>query len=162
MQSFSEGGGDHKIRNFYIQLNKDYIHQPFTTQKSPRFESIRIDRYFRLVLISITDKPDRNASPNLIGRNVLVHHGTRPDDSTVTDCHRFCEYGIASDIYIPPNMNFTPVIGMLFQIPDIIIMRKQNASIRNSRPLPDKNIFWMNRINRNPTDPNYTFFNRNA
>ena len=94
MQSFSEGGGDHKIRNFYIQLNKDYIHQPFTTQKSPRFESIRIDRYFRLVLISITDKPDRNASPNLIGRNVLVHHGTRPDDSTVTDCHRFCEYGI--------------------------------------------------------------------
>ena len=51
-------------------------------------------------------------------------------------------------------MNFTPVIGMLFQIPDIIIMRKQNTSIRNCRPLTDKNIFWMNRINRNPTDPN--------
>lgn len=58
-------------------------------------------------------------------------------------------------------MDFSPIIGMLFQIPDIVIMRKQNTSIRNCSSFTYKNIFRMNSVYRDFTNPNYAFLYRN-
>ena len=93
--------------------------------------------------LQFPDEASRISGPHLSGRNIFGNDGTRPDDSSVADSHRFANDRIHSD---KDTLADNDPAGAEISGERIVIMGQNGRSGSDQRMVSDGDVFRTKRI----------------